>query len=192
MQGLRRRQGWIGLALCLFAASAMAHNEGGHDDDADMEGFIDCTKPPADALKALPEPLAQWASLECLPIGHKLVQGEQWLWRYPGSWTTRPEVPALAPEASRQQAVAKYFTALRVESLATDDVTAMHDRLSKESSMYRFYFETRPAHAYRIAARNNLGHDFEIFVPVETDAKLWGFPCVPACRPEYAFMMERR
>jgi len=192
MQGLRRRQGWIGLALCLFAASAMAHNEGGHDDDADLEGFIDCAKPPADALKALPEPLAQWASLECLPIGHKLAQSAQWSWRYPGSWTTRPELPAWAPEVSRQHAGAKYFTSFRIDPMVADDVGAMHERLQKESAMYRFYFETRPTQAYRIVGRNNLGHEFEVFVPVETDAKLWIFPCVPACRPEYAFMMERR
>lgn len=192
MLGFTKARWWGWLTLCLLTAPALAHNEGGHDDDADLEGFIDCAKPPGDALAVLPEPIAQWSTLECLPIGHKLAQSAHWSWRYPGSWTTRPELPAWAPELSRQHAGAKYFTAFRVEALGAGDVDAMDERLRKESATYRFYFESRPAQAYRIDARNNLGHVFEVFVPVESDAKLWAFPCVPACQPEYAFVMERR
>jgi hypothetical protein len=188
-----RRAWWVGVVLFGLAGVASAHNDGEPDhEEADTAGFIDCERPPADAIRALPAPLSAWAALECLPMGQKLAQSEDWLWRYPASWTTRPEAPAWAPDASRSLPGAKYFTKVGVETLSADAIGRMHERLVKESATYRFYFEARPEKAYRLAVKNNLGHEMEIFVPVESETKYWGFLCVPTCRPEYAFIMEKR
>ncbi|MBI1395231.1 MAG: hypothetical protein GC151_04555 [Betaproteobacteria bacterium] len=182
----------VAAAVVAFAFSsipASGHSEG-EGDSRDEFRLLDCDRLPDDAVTTLPAPIDRWARLECVPVGQKLVAAEGWHWRYPGSWTVRPEAPAWAPDASVRLPGAKYFTGITVTELTDGARAATHRRLAEESSLYRSYVETPPERMFRLVAHNNLGHEFEMFVPIEASGRHWGVLCVPGCRPEYGFMME--
>ncbi len=188
------RQAAIATCGLLFAAVAAAHpDDDGADDDAVAAAIFDCEHPPADALQKLPAPLDQWARIECTPGGQKLVASlGDWYWRYPASWTTRPEAPAWAPDASITQHGPKHFVSMKIDTLDAAAVSATHERLLRDSATYKFQIDEPPTAMYRIEAKNSLGHAMDIFVPVVSEKRMWAILCVPVCRPEYAFMIERR
>lgn len=184
----------IGLAvLVATSGTVLAHSEGEPGEESGVASMLmDCEHPPEDAVTSLPSPLDTWARIDCVQYGQKLVAAQGWHWRYPGSWTVRAEAPAWSPDASRRTPGAKYFRTVTIEPLDGDAIARAHARLTTDSVMYRDYITAPPARMYRVVAENNLGHDMEVFVPEETPDRLWAFLCVPECRPEYSFMIERR
>ena len=178
----------LALVGALALSPAVAHQgDDGHDDGM----LLDCDRLPADALTTVPSPLDAFVQVVCAAEGQRLVSAPGWRWRFPASWTARPEVPAWAPDASRQVYGRKYFTAFEVQTLTAAEVAQAHRRLLDESATYRFWFEAPPPAMRRLRVRNSHGHEMEVFFPEENTEKHWGFPCVPACRPEYAFVIER-
>lgn len=184
----------VAFAACglLFSAVATAHPDDGSADDAFAAAVFDCEHPPADAMDKLPAPLDGWARIECTPAGQKLVAGGEWYWRYPASWTTRPEAPAWAPDASIRTRGPKHFVSMQVDTLDAAAIAATHERLMRESATYKFQIDEQPGAMYRVGVTNNLGHTMDIYVPVVSEKRMWAILCVPVCRPEYAFMIERR
>jgi len=180
---------FVAVLACVGPLQAWAH-QGDDGDDHDNSVFLECDRLPADALTAVPKPVAEYVQVECSAEGQKLVAAKGWRWRYPASWTVRPEAPSWAPDASRQVMGKKYFTQFEVEPLTGEAIAAAHQRL-QESATYRFYFEAVPSEVVKLTAVNSHGHAMEIYFPKERDDKYWGFMCVPSCRPEYAFMVER-
>ena len=177
-------------ALALLAATAAcAHSEGSEDHDDGM--LLDCEHLPADAAREVPDPISVFAQIECSPAGQKLVAGPGWRWRYPATWTVRPEAPSWAPEASTSVPGRKYFRTFEVAEVKGEALTRVHERLLREATTYAFYFETVPQAMTRLLVTNSHGHQMEIFFPKEREDRYWGFLCVPQCRPEYGFMVER-
>lgn len=190
---IRRLPRWRALAAFVLAASSLgaaAHDEGASDAAGEL-GFFDCEHPPANIVTALPAPLGEWAQIECNAAGQKLIAAKGWQWRYPASWVTRPEAPAWSPEASFKLPGPKHFVKLDMATLDTAALDAAHAKLLSESATYRFHVETRPSAMYQLTAVNNLGHTMDIYFPVVSSDRLWAILCVPQCRSEYAFIIER-
>lgn len=183
---LRAAVAGLGLAA---AFAVHAHND--NVTPPSQGDWFDCEHQPPDALTALPAPLDAWARIDCSPAGQKLVAAIGWQWRYPASWVTRPEAPAWSPDASLKHPGEKHFVDIDVTELDAAAVDAAHARLMRDSPIYQFHVEARPRGMYRVDLKNNLGHTFELFVPVVSDERMWAILCVPACRPEYAFLIER-
>ncbi|MFO1319394.1 MAG: hypothetical protein U1F52_07250 [Burkholderiales bacterium] len=186
---LSLRSAALALALVAGAAPVLAHEQ--DEATAHVADMYDCDHPAANAVTRLPEGVSGWSALDCTPLGQRLIPGAGWAWRFPASWTDRPTLPAWAPEASQVAPGPKHFVELTFTRIAEGDLPAMHDRLRKDSFTYQFNFDAPPAVMYRLAARNNEGHEMDIYYPVESDDKVWAIPCVPGCRPEYAFIIER-
>lgn len=183
----RRGRAGIALALALCAAQAAAHEEAaGHE-----AAIYDCAHPPADAATRLPPIADGWAMLDCTPLGQRLIAAPGWQWRFPASYTDRPTLPAWAPEASQQAPGPKHFVEFSFTRIADADLPATHARMRNASFTYQFNFDAPPVAMYRLAVRNSEGHEMDIYYPVESDDKVWAIPCVPTCRPEYAFIIER-
>ena len=183
------------LLLCMAGAtfalgSSVARGHGEHA-VAPLEQ-MDCSRPPAAAITQLPEPLANWARLECGAGGQKLVAAPGWQWRYPSSWFDRPFAPAGAPDASIDEPGAKYFVEMTVEVVTGAAAQAVHDKLARAISSYADAYERAPARFYRVKAENNLGHDMEFWFPAKSETDLWGVLCVPTCRPDYAFLIQKQ
>ncbi len=117
------------ILACIGPLQAWAH-QGDNDSDHDDGLFLDCDRLPADALSTVPPPVAEYVQVECSAEGQKLVAAKGWRWRYPASWTVRPEAPSWAPDASRQVMGKKYFTQFQVEPLGGEAIAAAHQRLS--------------------------------------------------------------
>jgi hypothetical protein len=179
----------VGVLAWLVAAGACAHSEG--DDEPDDGMLLDCEHLPADAARQVPDPVSAFTQIECSPAGQKLVAGPGWRWRYPATWTVRPEAPSWAPEASTSVPGRKYFRSFEVSEVKGEALAQVHERLLREASTYAFYFEAVPQAMTRLVATNSHGHTMEIFFPREREDRYWGFLCVPQCRPEYGFMVER-
>lgn len=192
------RPSWRGFIPIVFAAIAFAaippgaeaHSDADHDDAGDV-GFFDCDHLPAGALTSLPAPLDSWAKLECTSAGQKLVAKLPWRWRFPASWLNRPEVPAWAPAASFTLPGPKHFVKMEIAELDAQGIDAAHDKLMRDSATYRFHVETRPVAMHRMTVLNSLGHAMDVFFPTVSDDLRWAILCVPDCRPEYAFLIER-
>lgn len=168
-------------------ALAFAHGADGESGAVEID-VLDCARPPANALRTLPAPIDRWATLACLPTGHRLTQAPGWQWRYPGSYLVMPFLPAEAPLASRQTPRAKYFVHLDVEALGSEQAEAMHDRFAQTLSVYER--TPAPRAIYRVVAGNNLGHDFELFFAMTSDDAGWAILCAPDCRPENVVRMN--
>lgn len=189
---VKRRKLWgTTFALMFFSAGVVqAHTEGEGHDGVD-ELILDCDHLPKNVATALPEPVRQFAQIECVPAGQKLVAAKGWVWRYPGSWTVRPEAPAWAPEASMTEPGRKYFTAFEAIALSGAVLADTHRQLRRDSPVYASSFENEPSAIYRLRATNSQGQWMDIFFPRENADRYWAILCVPQCRPEYAFLMER-
>jgi hypothetical protein len=181
---------FVPIALAAMSPGVRAHSDSDHDDAADL-GFFDCDHLPAGALTALPTPLDGWAKLECTSAGQKLVAKLPWRWRFPGSWLNRPDLPAWAPAASFTLPGPKHFVKMEIVELDTQSTDAAHDKLMRESATYRFHVETRPLAMHRMTVLNSLGHTMDVYFPTVSDDLRWAILCVPDCRPEYAFLIER-
>jgi hypothetical protein len=190
LPGLPIRRAFAALALATISLGAVAHSDSDHDDAGDV-GFFDCEHVPAGALTKLPPPLDGWANLECTSAGQKLVAKLPWQWRFPASWLNRPELPAWAPAASFMLPGSKHFVKLEVIELDAQGIDAAHEKLLRESATYRFHVETRPIGMHRITVMNSLGHTMDVYFPTVSDDLRWAILCVPDCRPEYAFLIER-
>ena len=122
------------LLLCMAGAtfalgSSVVRGHGEHA-VAPLEQ-MDCSRPPAAAITQLPEPLANWARLECGAGGQKLVAAPGWQWRYPSSWFDRPFAPAGAPDASIDEPGAKYFVEMTVEVVTGAAAQAVEAKSNK-------------------------------------------------------------
>ncbi len=180
----------VALALLTLPLGASAHSDSDHDAAADV-GFFDCDHAPAGTLMTLPVPMDSWATLECTSAGQKLVAKLPWQWRFPASWLNRPELPAWAPAASFTLPGPKHFVKMEVVELDAQGIDAAHEKLMRDSATYRFHVETRPKAMHRMTVLNSLGHTMDVYFPTVSDDLRWAILCVPDCRPEYAFLIER-
>lgn len=178
--------GTVGLVL-LGMSAAYAHGTHGVSE----VDYLDCERPPKNALRDLPPPLDRWALMECTSKGTKLVAMPGWTWRYPNSWFDRPIAPAWAPEESISEPGAKYFMDLRVERVEAAGIAEQHARLAQAVPAYGSAFASPPPTLYRVTAENNLGHEMVLWFPAKSDDELWAIVCTPECRPEYAFIIEK-
>lgn len=176
------------VAMVLGGPAAWAH---GDHAAAPLEQ-MDCSRPPAAAISSLPDPLGRWAQLECGAGGQKLVAAPGWLWRYPNSWFDRPFAPAGVPDASSGEPGAKYFVEIAVEAVTGPAAERMHAQFMSAIPAYADAHDRAPPTFYRVSAENNLGHEMEFWFPAMSDASLWGVLCVPGCRPDYAFMIQKQ
>ncbi|MEO8039567.1 MAG: hypothetical protein ABI794_12420 [Betaproteobacteria bacterium] len=153
--------------------------------------YLNCEHPPGDAMVAAPAPIDQWAYLVCSGKGQTLVAAPGWQWRYPNSWFDRPIAPAWAPAASIDEPGPKYFTGMTVTALEGDAAAAQHALLASAVPAYGEAFATPPAKIYRVSVENNLGHEMDLWFPQKGPDDLWAILCVPECRPDYAFIIQK-
>lgn len=171
------------------AGAAWAH--AGHDDAAHAAvEVMSCDTPPANAVTTLPAVLAQWAQMECSPIGQQLVQSPGWQWRYPASFKVRPIIPAWSPSASEDEPGAKYFISLQLETVSPQALGERHAWLAGQLSSYRDSEPDPPRSMLRLRAENNLGHEFDVWVAEFEQQRRWAVLCVPECRIDYAFRLQ--
>jgi hypothetical protein len=181
----------IALIALSLACAAEANAHAGHDDSAHAAvDVMSCDTPPADAVRSLPAPLADWAVIECSPMGQQLVQASRWQWRYPASFKVRPVIPAWSAAASEQEPGAKYFIELALESVAPEALAERHGWIGAQVSTYRDAEPAPPRAIRRLRAENNLGHEFDVWFAEFDAGRMWAVMCVPECRVEYAFRLQ--
>ena len=173
-------------AFCMVSAAACAH------EDASQEPlpFLDCDHPPEHALSVVPEPIARWAQLQCLPAGQMLVPGEDWVWRYPGSFTDRPFLPAWMSAEPGVSGEPRYFKSIAARQAGDDEAERLQRRFAQ--SMIALPASAGEQRIYVLTAESNLGEKFDVNFVYRSDLDIWAVPCVPDCRPEQLFHIYRR
>ena len=180
------------IVAALFAVARLgaAHSDGA----APLQ--MDCDHVPAQAVAALPAPFDSWAQLECRPSGQFLVQGGDWSWRYPASFTEQVLIPAWMPDPDSLATSARYFKTVAVSIAEGDKAAAMHDQFVKEVVPYRIHAGSadtpRPKYVYTLTAVNDLGEEVKVHWVYRSDNDVWGIVCSPQCRSEYSFMATKR
>lgn len=175
----------IALMFWLLVGPALAHQEG----EAVEAAIFDCEHLPGAAMAAVPPAIAGFARLECSHRGQFLMAGDDWTWRFPGSFFDLPSISAYVPRASQALAEPRYFRSAQVRELDADARERLHKRFKQEVVTYKA--PEVPTKTLQLTFVNDAGHDFEVFMPFENKDKVWVITCVPDCPPEYAFMMER-
>ena len=186
------RSSIIGLFFCGCATLAWAPIAWAHGNHQHGEvDYLNCERPPQNAVHELPAPLKAWALIECTQKGTKLVAAPGWTWRSPNSWFDRPIAPAWAPDASIAEPGAKYFIDFSVSVLEGAAAAEQHARLAQAIPAYGSAQAQPPSTLYRVLTENNLGHEMVLWFPAKTQDDLWAILCTPECRPEYAFIIEK-
>jgi hypothetical protein len=183
---------FLAATLCIVASTAIAHNEPGESPAVPPTG---CDQLPAEALRTLPEPIAQWTALQCRGTGQVLVQSDGWVWRYPGSWTQHVFIPAWIMQSGARPDSLRYFSAMSVQSLDAERAAQIHRQLLRDVSAYEFHATrdgTSPSAGYTLQAQDESGNAFSIHFLYRSEADLWGVACVPECRSEFLFHISRR
>jgi hypothetical protein len=176
--------------FCLASLSVCAHEAATEE----ASPFLDCDNPPEHALRVIPQPIARWSRIECTPAGQMLVQSEDWIWRYPGSFTDRPFLPAWMTADPNVSPEPRYFKALAVRQAAVDEARALTQRLARGMIELPAATESnsQPERIYVVVAESNLGERLEVNFVYRSDQDIWAVPCVPDCRPEQVFHIYRR
>jgi hypothetical protein len=181
-------------AACLIVCASVR----AHQDDAG-EGSpptMDCEHPPKEAVRVLPEPVGEWAQLDCRSSGQILVQKEGWVWRYPGSWTEQVYVPAWMAGDSAAVGGGRYFKAASVVRLEGAAAARLHDRFAKELIAYEVHAggedRPKPSVVYTLLAVNDLGYPMQLSFLYRSDADIWGVACSGQCKSENVFHIYRR
>lgn len=186
------RSSIIGVVCCfgtLLSYIPVASSHGSHE-HGEVD-YLDCERPPKNALRELPAPLNAWALVECSQKGTKLVAAPGWTWRYPNSWFDRPIAPAWAADASIVEPGAKYFIDISVTVLEGAAAAEQHASLARAIPAYGSAQTEPPRTLYRALTENNLGHEMVLWLPVQSENALWAILCTPECRPDYAFIIEK-
>jgi hypothetical protein len=176
--------------LGLLMTTSVAVHAHGNDAPTPI-GAMDCGHPPENALRSPPEPIDQWAIIDCSALGTKLIAAPGWQWRFPNSWFDRPDAPAWAPDASADAPGAKYFVAFDAHVLEGAEAAEQHARLAAAVPAYRDAVPRAPAQIHRLDVENNLGHEMVIWFPAASPRDLWAILCTPECRPDYAFIIHK-
>ncbi len=175
------------LVFGLAIGAAWAHSDS--ETETQSHGEIGCDTLPANALSSLPEPVATWGVLDCLPVGQVIAQREGWTWRFPGSFFNKPWIFAATPPDSRIVPGMRYFTRLNVEHL--DRATAAKRHETFRAQLPTYGLQDQPAQMLRIVAENDLSHPTEFFVSFANEHDGWAIVCVPQCAVENVFMIRR-
>jgi hypothetical protein len=179
----------MAVLLLLSWAGAYAHDAGEHDAPA----ILDCEDPPAQALRVIPEPLGRWTQIECTPVGQMLVQSEDWIWRYPGSFTDRPFLPAWMSADPHVSPNPRYFKSLDVRQAQSEEARALRERIAKSAiDLPAAKPDGTAERVYVVVAETNFGEKLEVNFMYRSDQDIWAVPCAPECRPEQVFHIYRR
>ncbi len=170
----------------MAAANVCAH------EDATREplAILDCEHPPEHAMRTIPEPVARWAQLQCTPAGQMLVASEDWMWRYPGSFTDRPFLPAWMSADAAVSPEPRYFKVMTARQAESAEASALEKRFLK--SMIELPRSNDAQRIFVFTAQSNLGETFEVNFVYRSDRDIWAVPCAPECRPEQLFHIYRR
>jgi len=175
-----------------FAPASLTH---AHSDSAEPLQ-MDCDHLPSGAASSLPPPVDALAQLECRPSGQFLVQGGDWSWRYPASFTEQVLIPAWMPDAESLATGARYFKVVEASLTEGGKAAAMHDQFVKEVVPYRIHAggsETpSPKSIYTLTAVNDLGQEVLVHWVYRSDKNVWGIVCSPQCKSDYAFIATKR
>jgi hypothetical protein len=179
-------------AAFLRCGAALAHSEAEQGGSAPR---LDCEALPGAALTSLPSPFDEVARIECHPTGQLLVQGERWIWRYPGSFTTQVHVPAWTPDPAF--AAGRYFTRADVNVQRGAQAAELHRRLIEQLAPYAAAAPSGvspvPQEIRSLTAVNDLGQALQVhLVQLDGRSDLWGIVCAPDCRSEYSFIATSR
>lgn len=175
------------LVFCLAASSVLAHPE---TSATEPQGpHYDCEHPPESAVRALPDVLAAFSSLDCNHLGHFIMAAPGWNWRFPGSYFIVPTIPAFTPAASAGQAGLRFFNTLSVRELSADEMRVRHQQFAGEIPTYSP--AGTPRSMLQLRGSNDLGDVFEVYFPFESRDRGWVVICDPRCAPEYVFMINR-
>jgi len=173
-------------AWCMASPAIWAHEDPTHE----APRMLDCDHPPERAVRTLPEPVARWAQLDCTPVGQMLISSEDWVWRYPGSFTDRPFLPAWMSADPGISAEPRYFKSIAARQAGADEAQQLEQRLIQSTIVL-------PPSAggqriYVLTAENNLSEKFEVNFVYRSDQDIWAVPCAPDCRPEQLIHIYRR
>jgi hypothetical protein len=186
----------LAAALLSVATGAAAHSDDSDAEQAAAPTMLDCSHPPADALRGLPSPIDRWTALSCLPNGQMLHQKTGWSWRFPASFTTQVMIPA-GVVADPQDAFGRYFSSIEITTLEGEAAAQLHAQLARDVPTYAFRFgdklaESRPKAIYKVRARNDKGGEFLLQMVYRSDQDIWGLVCSPDCVPESLFTVSRQ
>ncbi|HZP88998.1 MAG TPA: hypothetical protein VFB54_19460 [Burkholderiales bacterium] len=177
---------WTLLAL----PQVLAHQESHALDDTQQ--MLDCHNLPSKALTQLPAPMNDWARLECVPAGQMLVQGKDWTWRYPASFTTPVHIPAWSVEPAAAASDGLYFVEAQVSVVRGEQAKALESRLANEVQVYASMSEGKPpvADIYTLTTMNSAGHRFDVHFLYRSDQDIWAMVCAPDCRSDFSFVVN--
>lgn len=167
------------------AALAFAHPE----EDVQGPSVIDCEHPPETMIQALPAAFEGIGRLSCSATGQSIVAHPDWSWRFPASVFVRPSIPAFTPAQSQSVVGARHFTGFEEADLSTVEAQALHRRFSDTVATYNQ--PEPPQSLKKLLAKNDLGHQFEIYFGLTSGRDGWVVLCDPDCAAEYVFVVEK-
>jgi hypothetical protein len=177
---------FMAVVLALVAAApAHAHPE----DEVQGPSVIDCDHPPETMIKTLPAAFEGIGRLACSASGQSIVAHPDWSWRFPASIFVRPSIPAFTPAQSQTIVGARHFTGFEEADVSAAEAQALHRRFSQTVSTYN---QSEPPQILKkLLAKNDLGHQFEIYFGLKSKRDGWVVLCDPDCAPEYVFVVEK-
>src|SRR5689334_23690022 len=141
---------------CVASAAVWAHE----DATREAMAIYDCDHPPEHAVSTVPEPVTHWAQLECTPAGQMLVPAEEWVWRYPGSFTDRPFLPAWMSADPGLSGEPRYFKSIAARQAGADETERLQQRFAQ--SMIALPASAGEQRIYVLTAESNLGEKFDV------------------------------
>jgi hypothetical protein len=176
---------FMAVLLALVAAQVFAHTE----EEVQGPSVIDCDHPPETMIRVLPKAFDGIGKLSCSSSGQSIVAHPDWSWRFPASIFTRPGIPALTPAESSGIVGARHFTAFEESELSAAQSQSVHRRFADTIATYKQ--PAPPVTLKKLIARNDLGHEFEIYLGMNSAQDGWVVLCDPECAPEYLFVFEK-
>lgn len=177
---------FIAVMLALAAAApALAHPE----EEVQGPSVIDCDHPPATMVRTLPAAFEGIGRLACSATGQSIVAHPDWSWRFPASIFVRPSIPAFTPAPSQVVVGARHFTGFEEADVPAAEAQALHRRFADTVPTYNQ--PEPPQSLKKLLAKNDLGHQFEIYFGLKSKRDGWVVLCDPECAPEYVFVVEK-
>jgi len=143
----------------------------------------DCTGTPADAVMALPQPLAKWGVLVCTPYGHIISNRKGWIWSNPGGYSPVFIPSQMVKENPAALGNKSYFIKIEMNKVEGDEFrsayAAYHEGFAPE--------QTQPD-GYRLDLASISGEKLKLYF-FDYGTHAWAIWCTKECAPSSRFMI---
>jgi hypothetical protein len=144
---------------------------------------ISCDGTPDQAVRDLPAPLNQWATIVCTPFGHIISGRSGWLWTHPGSYSPVFVPSQMVREHPAELGNQSYFTSIGVTPISGAEFEGVYSvfltGMDRDENLPR---------GYRLDVTSVSGKALRLYLFDYSDSA-WGIWCNTDCKPESRFMI---